>query len=157
MPTSSKALSSLRVPDSSNRNIVHPANAKPGFAKSAARMENSTLIAAVAVDGQSLPSVILWPSPKLPDDLKPLQSSNLEIWPDKCRWMESSSFRKYALTILLPLIKEIRQHISLDESHCLLLIDSHVSRADQTIWQEFKKENVDVVTFVPHCTHLPTT
>ncbi|KAH7825347.1 uncharacterized protein MONOS_566 [Monocercomonoides exilis] len=133
--------SSLRVPDSSNRNVVHPANAKPGFAKSAARMANSTLIAAVAADGQSLPSVILWPSLKLPDDLKPPQSSNLEIWPNKCGWMESLTFRKYALTIFLPSIKERRQHMSLDESHCLLLIDSHISRADPTIWREFKKEN----------------
>ncbi|KAH7828234.1 uncharacterized protein MONOS_5801 [Monocercomonoides exilis] len=77
------------VPYSSNRNVVHPANTKPGFAKSAARMANSTLIAAVAADGQSLPSVILWPSLKLPDDLKPLQSSNLENWLNKCGWMES--------------------------------------------------------------------
>ncbi|KAH7828123.1 putative DDE superfamily endonuclease [Monocercomonoides exilis] len=146
--------SSLRVPDSSNRNVVHPAKAKPGFAKSAARMANSTLIAAVAADGQSLPSVILWPSLKLPDDLKPLQSTNLEIWPNKCGWMESSTFRKYALTILLPSIKERRQRMSLDESHCLLQSDSHISRADPTIWREFKKENVDVVTFVPHSTHI---
>ncbi|KAH7832428.1 putative DDE superfamily endonuclease [Monocercomonoides exilis] len=146
--------SSLRVPDSSNRNVVHPANTKPGYAKSAARMANSTLIAAVAADGQSLPSVILWPSLKLPDDLKPLQSTNLEIWPNKSGWIESSTFRKYALTILLPSIKERRQRMSLDESHCLLLIDSHISRADPTIWREFKKENVDVVTFVPHSTHI---
>ncbi|KAH7819396.1 putative DDE superfamily endonuclease [Monocercomonoides exilis] len=117
-------------------------------------MANSTLIAAVAADGQSLPSVIQWPSLKLPDDLKPLQSSNLEIWPNRCGWMESSTFRKYVLTILLPSIKERRQRMSLDESHCLLLIDFHVSHADPTIWREFKKENVDVVTFVPHSTHI---
>ncbi|KAH7815542.1 uncharacterized protein MONOS_7159 [Monocercomonoides exilis] len=122
------------VPDSSNRNVVHPANAKSGFAKSAARMANYTLIAAVVADGQSLPSVILWPSLKLSDDLKPLQ--------------------KYALTILLTSIKERRQRMSLDEWHCLLLIDFHISRADPTIKREFKKENVDVVTFIPHSTHI---
>ncbi|KAH7829101.1 uncharacterized protein MONOS_9484 [Monocercomonoides exilis] len=82
--------SSLRVPDSSNRNVVHPASAKPCFAKSAARMSNSTLIAVVAADGQSVPPLILLPNLKLPDDLKPLQSSNHEIWENKCRWIESS-------------------------------------------------------------------
>ncbi|KAH7822413.1 uncharacterized protein MONOS_12578 [Monocercomonoides exilis] len=71
--------SSLRVPGSSNRNVVHPANTKPGYAKSAARMANSPLIVVVPADGQSLPSVILYPSLKLPDELKPLQSSNVEI------------------------------------------------------------------------------
>ncbi|KAH7827004.1 uncharacterized protein MONOS_16085 [Monocercomonoides exilis] len=40
------------VPDSSNRNVVHPANAKPGVAIFAARMVNSTLIAEMAADGQ---------------------------------------------------------------------------------------------------------
>ncbi|KAH7831196.1 uncharacterized protein MONOS_15564 [Monocercomonoides exilis] len=145
---------SLRVPDSSNRNVVHPANTKPGFAKSAVRMANSTLIAEVAADGQSLPPFVLLPSLKLPNDLKPLQSLNLEIWPNKCGWIESSTFRNDALTILLTSIKERRQRMSLDESQCLLLIDSHISRADPTIWREFKKENVDVVTFVHHSTHI---
>ncbi|KAH7826107.1 uncharacterized protein MONOS_15437 [Monocercomonoides exilis] len=47
--------SSLRVPDSSNRNVVHPDNAKHDFYKSAARMANSTLIAEVeAVDNHFL-------------------------------------------------------------------------------------------------------
>ncbi|KAH7824208.1 uncharacterized protein MONOS_14730 [Monocercomonoides exilis] len=142
------------VPGSSNRNVVHPANAKHGFAKSAARMANSPLTEAVAADGQSLPSVILLPNLKLPDDLKPLWSSNLEIWRNKCGWMESSTFKKDALSILLPSIKERRQRMSLDESHCLLLIDSHISRAVPIFWREFKKENVDVVTFVPHSIHI---
>ncbi|KAH7822454.1 uncharacterized protein MONOS_15895 [Monocercomonoides exilis] len=145
--------STLRVSNSSNRNVVHPDYTKQNFEKSAGRMANSMLIVEVAVDGQSLPFVILWSSLKLFDDLKLLQSSNLEIWPNKCGWMESSTFRKYALTILLSSVKERRQRISLDESHCLLLINSNVSRADQTIWREFRKENVDVVTFVPRSTH----
>ncbi|KAH7826106.1 uncharacterized protein MONOS_15436 [Monocercomonoides exilis] len=68
--------------------------------------------------------------------------------------MESSTFRKHAFPIHLPSIKERRQLMSLDESHCLLLIDYHISRADPTIWREFKKENVDVVTFVPHSSHI---
>ncbi|KAH7830216.1 uncharacterized protein MONOS_4355 [Monocercomonoides exilis] len=125
--------SSLRVPDSSNRNVVHPTNAKPVFAKSAEQMANSTLIAAFAADGQSLPSAILWTSLKLSDDLKPLQSINLEILQYRCGWMESSKFRKYALAILLPSIKERRQLMSLDELHCLLRIDSHISQTDPTI------------------------
>ncbi|KAH7823055.1 uncharacterized protein MONOS_1334 [Monocercomonoides exilis] len=44
--------------------------------------------------------------------------------------------------------------MSLDEWHCLLSIDFHISRTDQTIKRKFKKENVDVVTFIPHSTHI---
>ncbi|KAH7826003.1 uncharacterized protein MONOS_13526 [Monocercomonoides exilis] len=72
------------VPYSSNQNVVHQANAKPDFVLSAERMVNSALIAAVKADGQSFPSVILCPNLKFPDDLKPLQSSNLQIWKNKC-------------------------------------------------------------------------
>ncbi|KAH7828948.1 uncharacterized protein MONOS_16313 [Monocercomonoides exilis] len=98
--------------------------------------------------------VILPISLRLPDDSKPFQSSNLEILENKLGWIESSTFRKYALTILIPSIKERRQGMSLDESHWLLLINSNVFRSDPTIWREIKKENVDIETFVPHSTHI---
>ncbi|KAH7823721.1 uncharacterized protein MONOS_8949 [Monocercomonoides exilis] len=44
--------------------------------------------------------------------------------------------------------------MSLENEHILLLLDSHASRADPSIWREFQKQQVDVLTFVPHSTHL---
>ncbi|KAH7819523.1 uncharacterized protein MONOS_7593 [Monocercomonoides exilis] len=44
--------------------------------------------------------------------------------------------------------------MSLENSRCLLLIYSHISRAGPTIWREFQKENIDIVTFISHSTHI---
>ncbi|KAH7814977.1 uncharacterized protein MONOS_16540 [Monocercomonoides exilis] len=37
---------------------------------------------------------------------------------------------------------------------CLLLLDSHSSRAQPDIWQKFADNNIDVVTFIPHSSHI---
>ncbi|KAH7815491.1 putative DDE superfamily endonuclease [Monocercomonoides exilis] len=146
--------SSLRVPTNSKLSVVHPKNENPGFRKEPPKMANSTLVAAVAADGFVLPSVILWPSKSLPDEMKPLLSQALDIWPNGSGWMGCNQFKKYALTTLLQGIIDRRKRMSLENSRCLLLIDSHISRVDPTIWREFQKENIDVVTFIPHSTHI---
>ncbi|KAH7820844.1 uncharacterized protein MONOS_5658 [Monocercomonoides exilis] len=146
--------SSLRVPTNSKLSVVHPKNENPGFRKEPPKMANSTLVAAVAADGFALPSVILWPSKSLPDEMKPLLSQTLDIWPNGSGWMGCNQFKKYALSTLLQGIIDRRKRMSLENSRCLLLIDSHISRADPTIWREFQKENIDVITFIPYSTHI---
>ncbi|KAH7832352.1 uncharacterized protein MONOS_6029 [Monocercomonoides exilis] len=146
--------SSLRVPTNSKLSVVHQKNKSPGLRKEPTKIANSSLVAAVAADGFALPSVILWPRKSLPDEMKPLLSQTLDIWPNGSGWMGCNQFKKNALTILLQGIIDRRKRMSLENSCCLLLIDSHISRADPTIWREFQKENIDVVTFIPHSTHI---
>ncbi|KAH7830532.1 uncharacterized protein MONOS_4290 [Monocercomonoides exilis] len=82
--------SSLRVPSNSKLSVVHPENENPGFRKDQPKITNSPLVAVVAADGFALPSVILWPSKSLPDEMKPLPSQILDIWPNRsestCYW-----------------------------------------------------------------------
>ncbi|KAH7829142.1 putative DDE superfamily endonuclease [Monocercomonoides exilis] len=146
--------SSLKDPINFKLSVVHPKNENPGFRKEPPKMANSTLVAAVAADGFALPSVILWLSKSLPDEMKLLLSQILDIWPNRSGWMGCNEFKKYALTTLLQGIIDRRKRMLLENSRCLLLIDSHISRADPTIWREFQKENIDVVTFIPHSTHI---
>ncbi|KAH7822976.1 putative DDE superfamily endonuclease [Monocercomonoides exilis] len=146
--------SSTRVPTDSKQLVVHTTDTKAGFTKEPPRMINSTFVAAVAADGYAFPSVILWPSAKLPEELKSLLSPTLEIWANGSGWMDNECFKRYALTVLLPSIIERRMRMSLENEHILLLLDSHASRADPSIWREFQKQQVDVLTFVPHSTHL---
>ncbi|KAH7818969.1 uncharacterized protein MONOS_4404 [Monocercomonoides exilis] len=128
--------------------------AAAGFCKEAQRMDNATLVAAVAADGYSLPCIILWPSVKIPDELKPLLSPTLDIWPNKSGWMDKQNFKKYAETVLLPSIVERKKRMSLETEKCLLFIDSHPSCGDPTIWKTFSENNIDVITFISHNTHL---
>ncbi|KAH7830306.1 uncharacterized protein MONOS_6380 [Monocercomonoides exilis] len=120
--------SSLRIPTSSRGVVVHPADEQAGFKKTAERMPNATLVAGIAADGFSLPSVVLWPSANLPKELTTLLTPSLDIWPNTNGWMDKTSFKKYALT--------------------------HSSRDDPTTWRQFKEDEIDVVTFVPHTTHI---
>ncbi|KAH7823158.1 putative DDE superfamily endonuclease [Monocercomonoides exilis] len=146
--------SSLRIPTSTRGIVVHPADEQAGFKKTAERMPNATLVAGIAADGFSLPSVVLWPSANLPKELTTLLTPSLDIWPNTNGWMDKTAFKKYTLTVLLPAIIDRRKRILKETHRCLLLLDSHSSRADPTIWRQFKEAEIDVVTFVPHTTHI---
>ncbi|KAH7816565.1 uncharacterized protein MONOS_13711 [Monocercomonoides exilis] len=144
----------MRIPATSKLSLVHPKNENPGFRKEPPKLANSTPVAAVAVDGFALPSVILSPSKSLPDEMKQLLLQTLDIWPNGSAWMGCNQFKKNALTTLLQAIIYRRKCMSLENSRCLLLIDSHISRADPTIWKEFQKEKINFVNFIPHSTHI---
>ncbi|KAH7819497.1 uncharacterized protein MONOS_6688 [Monocercomonoides exilis] len=146
--------SSTRVPTNSKQLIVHTADTKAGFTKEQPRMIYITYVAAVAADGYAFPFIILWSSVNLPEELKSLLSPTLEIWTNGSGWMDNECFKRCALTVLLPSIIERKKRMSLENEHILLLLDSHASCADPSIWQEFQKQQVDVLTFVPYSTHI---
>ncbi|KAH7823620.1 uncharacterized protein MONOS_9499 [Monocercomonoides exilis] len=146
--------SSLRIPTSSRGVVVHPAYEQAGFKKTAERIPNATLVTGITADGFSLPSIVLWPSATLPKKLTTLLTPSLDIWPYTNGWMDRTSFKKYALTVLLPVIIYRRKRILKVSHRCLLLLDSHSLRADPTIWLQFKEAEIDVVTFVSHTAHI---
>ncbi|KAH7822245.1 uncharacterized protein MONOS_16089 [Monocercomonoides exilis] len=146
--------SSTSVPSDTKQLVVHTTDTKAGFSKEPPRMINSTFVAAAAADGYAFPSVILWPSAKLPEELKSLLSPTLEIWANGSGWMGNECFKRDALTVLLLSVIERRKRMSLENEHILLLLDSHESREDPSILREFHHQQIDVLTFVPHSTHL---
>ncbi|KAH7815837.1 uncharacterized protein MONOS_10255 [Monocercomonoides exilis] len=123
-----------RVPTVPKQLVVHTTDTKAGFTQEPPRMINSTFVATVVSDGYAFPSVILWPSFNLPDELKSLLSPTLAIWANGSGWMDYECFKRYALTVLLPSIIERRKCMSLQNEHILLLLDSHASYADPSIW-----------------------
>ncbi|KAH7826040.1 uncharacterized protein MONOS_4169 [Monocercomonoides exilis] len=86
--------SSLRIPTSTRGVVVHPADEQAAFKKTADRMPNTTLVAGIAADGFSLPSVVLWPSANLPKELTTLLTHSLDIWPNTNGWMDKTSWKK---------------------------------------------------------------
>ncbi|KAH7818816.1 putative DDE superfamily endonuclease [Monocercomonoides exilis] len=146
--------SSLRIPTSTRGVVAYPADERAGFKKTAERMQNATLVAGIAADGFSLPSVVLWKSANLPKELETQLTLSLDIWPNTNSWMDITAFKKYVLTVLLPDIIDRRKRILKESHRFLLLLDSHSSRADPTVWRQFKEAEIDVVTFVPHTTHI---
>ncbi|KAH7824785.1 uncharacterized protein MONOS_7203 [Monocercomonoides exilis] len=140
--------SSLRIPTSTRGVIVHPTNEQAGFKKTAERMPNASLVAGIAADGFSLPSIVLLQNASLPKELTTLLTQSIDIWPNTNGWMDKTASKKYAFAILLPAIIDRRKRIFKESHRCLLLLDSHSSRADPTILE------IDVITIVLHTTHI---
>ncbi|KAH7820296.1 uncharacterized protein MONOS_6270 [Monocercomonoides exilis] len=94
--------SSLRLSDSFSSLVFHPSDMPAGFSKTPMNMTNATLLVAAAADGSSLKSVVLWPCRKLPDELRLVLSSQLDVWGENEGWMTEALFLKYAEEVLLP-------------------------------------------------------
>ncbi|KAH7830604.1 putative DDE superfamily endonuclease [Monocercomonoides exilis] len=146
--------SSLRLSDSFSSLVFHPSDMPAGFSKTPMNMPNATLVVASAADGYSLKSVVLWTCHKLPDELRLVLSSQLDVWGDNEGWMTETLFLKYAEEVLLPGITQRRETLKKSDERCLLLLDSHSSRAQPDLWKKFADSSTDVVTFVPHTTHI---
>ncbi|KAH7822511.1 uncharacterized protein MONOS_8906 [Monocercomonoides exilis] len=103
--------SSLRIPTSSRGVVVHLVDEQAGFKKTAERIPNATLVAGIAADGFSLPSIVLWPSATQQKELTSLLTPVLDNWPNTNGRMDKTAFKKYALTVLLPAIIDRRKRI----------------------------------------------
>jgi hypothetical protein len=68
--------------------------------------------------------------------------------------MTSEAFYDYATRILLPGITGRRATIGLQDTRCLLLLDSHSSRSNPNLWKRFQEAQIDVLTLVSHSSHL---
>ncbi|KAH7819739.1 uncharacterized protein MONOS_4252 [Monocercomonoides exilis] len=146
--------SCLRLSDTTKKLVVHPFNSPAGFNRTHTNMPNATLCVAAAADGYSLKSIVLWPSKKISAELRVMLSSSINIWEDNDGWTTDVILRRYAKDILLPRIVERRTLLDKDEERCLLLLDSHPSRAQPDIWKKFADASINVVTFIPHSTHF---
>ncbi|KAH7829103.1 putative DDE superfamily endonuclease [Monocercomonoides exilis] len=146
--------SCLRLSDTTKKLVEHPSDSPAGFNRTHTNMPNATLCVAAAADGCSLKSIVLWPSKKIPSELRVMLSSTINIWEDNDGWMTDAIFRRYAEDVLLPGIVVRRTLLDKDEERCLLLLDSHQLRAQPDFWQKFTNASIDVVTFIPHSTHL---
>ncbi|KAH7819222.1 uncharacterized protein MONOS_6174 [Monocercomonoides exilis] len=98
-----------------------------GFSKTPMKIPNATLVVTGATDGYSLKSFVLWPCHKLPDELRLVLSSQLDVWGENECWMTEALFLKYAEEVLLPGIAQRRETLKKNDERCLLLLDSHSS------------------------------
>ncbi|KAH7825189.1 uncharacterized protein MONOS_1999 [Monocercomonoides exilis] len=145
---------SLRLSDNCQKLVATSSESPSAYCLAPSRVRNATLVAAVASDGFSLPTIVLWPSSNVPEELTPLLSPSLDVWCNTNGWMNFSLFERYSLRVLLPEILERKKRMKLTEERCSLFVDSHISRANPIIWRKFMESNVDVITFVPHTTHI---
>jgi hypothetical protein len=117
-------------------------------------MKNTTLLACVSADGVQVPSLLLWPQKSLPAEILPLQSPNLIIHPQDSGYIDKSLFDWYVRHTLVPFIQKRRELLQCPFSPVLLLLDSHSTRHDATLWRELRSINILVLTFPSHTTSV---
>jgi hypothetical protein len=100
--------------------------------------------------------LVIYPQKTLPIeiDLEFLESNmRVSIAGQDSGWMTTELFAKYARKVLIPEFQK-RLHLLPSGSHGLLLLDAHSSRYNPDLWEEFRNNPIDVLTFYSHTSHL---
>lgn len=117
--------------------------------------EHVTMLACVTTDGRSMPPFIIFPLTNLPTTLdQQVKNKQVYIGGQEKGWIDQGTFFEYA-KLLVNFVKGHRHHHGLPEDEPFLLFgDSHNSREKPETLKLLKENNITLLTFPAHCTHL---
>lgn len=118
------------------------------------RMANITVVLTIPALGSALPTILLWPSKTLPQELTTLAAFDIVVIPNGTGWQTISSFENMMMTILLPAIIKKRETLGKSSEYALLLLDSHASRFTSTVWEFCMANKIAVLTIPSHTSHI---
>ena len=118
------------------------------------RMANITVVLTIPALGSALPTILLWPSKTLPQELATLAAFDIVVIPNGTGWQTISSFETMMMTILLPAIIKKRETLGKSSEYALLLLDSHASRFTSTVWEFCMTNKIVVLTIPSHTSHI---
>jgi hypothetical protein len=136
--------------------VVGHAEAKSLFISQQSEMPHITLGVCVFADGTHAPHLIVYPLKKLPPEI---DEDFLQTYPNTVfcghpsGWISSEILESYLTKSVIAHFQAQRQKSGASHRG-LLLIDGHASRINHTLWQTFKENDVDVLTFVSHASHV---
>ena len=104
--------------------------------------------------GITAPLLIVLNNPQsLPENLKDFKSEQVYFSSQANGWIDKDLFFEWA-KIFCSWITDYKKAINKQGERVLLLLDSHPSRASPLAIELFRKCNVTLITFPPHCTHV---
>ena len=106
-------------------------------------------------NGDDFAPYIIVPLKNLPKDLAPLiAGGKINIGGSPNGWMNDECFSNWSKTFIQR-VKEIRKMYNFDLSQkAILFLDGHGSRNNAELMSLFKSENIEVIMFPPHLTHI---
>lgn len=138
------------------KKIIIPAEEKEGrkINKFKASSHISALIVINAV-GDDINHFVIVPLKNLPRDLTPLVvGQKINIVGSQNGWIDDNCFFNWAKKIVIR-VNEIREIYNFDKHQkAILFLDGHGTRNNREIMNLFKSENIEVIIFPPHLTHL---
>jgi hypothetical protein len=110
-----------------------------------------TALFIVQANGRHVASQLLVPD-EIPDELvKSFHSEYMHVHKTTKGWMSKILFEQICKTVLLPEIEKNRKELSEHASkRALLILDGASSHSNRKLWEEFSKEQCDVVFLPAH-------
>lgn len=136
--------------------VVGHAEAKSLYISQQNEMPHITLGVCVFADGTHAPHLVIYPLKKLPAEI---DEEFLQTYPNTVYcgqpsgWISSEILENHLTKNVLAHFNAQRQKPGASHRG-LLLIDGHASRINPTLWQTFKDNDIDVLTFVSHASHV---
>jgi hypothetical protein len=148
LPTSTKPCSSAPP----RLVVVGHAEKDEHFITQQNEMPHITLGVCVFADGSTANHLVIYPLKKLPPEVSEdlLRTySNYVFSGQPSGWISSEILENYLTKQVIPHFVAQRQKSGASHRG-LLLVDGHASRINAELWQTFKDNDIDVMTFVSH-------
>jgi hypothetical protein len=142
-------VSTLKV----NSKTTYQLTVKENTCVSVCKSENlfsSTVLFITSADGEALPSVLLIPYQKIPEELRGFNSPVFRIFPSPNGFMTRELLEVIMKEIIIKGINERRDILGWKEEAALLVVDGHTSRNSEIIYKLCAENNVDLICIPSH-------
>lgn len=136
--------------------VVGHAESNEFYVQQQNEMPHITLGVCVFADGSHAPHLVIYPLKKLPPevDIKFLQLYPKSVFCGQpSGWISTEILENHLIKTVIPHFLSQRQKTGASHRG-LLLIDGHSSRINPKLWETFKNNDIDVMTFVSHSSHI---
>ena len=118
------------------------------------RMQNATLTLAITLEGYPLTSQLIWHTANNPPEFDHLTDYNVYVVSNNSGWQTDETFAEYLQNHILSQLINKRKEQHREEQTIVLLLDSHITRAQPNVLQFCRTHNVAILTFPSHSSHL---
>jgi hypothetical protein len=136
--------------------VVGPSSAHGAYITKNPEMPHITLGVTVFADGSQMRNLVIYPLKSLPSEITEdflRTHHNIAICGQSNGWITAEILEGYMLEhVLEEFLARKLQSGSSDRG--LLLLDGHASRNIPNVWKTFADNDIDVLTFVSHSTHI---
>lgn len=115
-----------------------------------------TFLVTVFANGDHTPTQIVYPQKTLPSEaiLENIIDDKDYIVTGKAGgWVDKEIFEKYCTEVVIPAFRQRRARKQTNERG-MYIVDGHTSRWNAHLMKRFADEDIDVVTFVSHTSHI---
>lgn len=126
------------------------------FITQQSEMPHITVGVCVFADGSHARQLVIYPLKRLPAEL---DETFLRTYPSTAfcgqpsGWINAEILENYLTRTIIPHFEAQRQKPGASHRG-LLLIDGHASRINAKLWKTFQDNDIDVLTFVSHASHV---